>query len=94
VRSVELAPTLLPAGLDRRGRDVREGGAKPLFAGGVGVDGELAVAFLEALRVQLQEQRSRRFEQLVRDGDRDPAQLARAQRKALFSLSMNPSSGL
>jgi hypothetical protein len=69
---VELAPPLLPAGLDRTRRDLREELPEPRLSFGVRVDGELAVGLFEALRVELEEARPRRLERLVRNRECDP----------------------
>jgi hypothetical protein len=87
---VELAPALFPARLDRLRRHIREEFPEPGLPGGVRVDRELAVALLEALGVELEEARRRLLEQLGRNLERDPPELA--QRNALFSFSKNPSS--
>jgi hypothetical protein len=87
---VELTPALLPAGLDRLRRHIREELPEPGLPGGVRVDRELAVSLLETLGVDLEEARPRRLEQLGRNPQRDPSELA--QRNALFSFSKNPSS--
>ncbi|HEV2903239.1 MAG TPA: hypothetical protein VGW30_08260 [Gaiellaceae bacterium] len=89
-RPVELAPPLLPAGLDRPRRDLREELPEPCLSVGVRVDGELAVGLFEAFRMELEEPGPRRLERLSRNRECDPPQLA--QRNALFSFSKNPSS--
>jgi hypothetical protein len=61
------------------------------LAGGVGVDGEFSLGFLEAFWMEVEQTRPRLFQLGVRDGDRNPAKLG--QRNALLSLSKNPSSG-
>jgi hypothetical protein len=90
---VELAPSFLPPRLDLGSRDLGEQRAKSLLAGRVRVDGDLSIGFLEALRMQLEEPRPRFLQLVVRDCDRDAAELAPVQRNALLSFSKNPSSG-
>jgi hypothetical protein len=89
---VELAPAFLPPRLDWLGGDVGELAPEPVFAGRVGVDGERAAGFLEALRMELEQLGRDLLERLGRSRDDDPPELARAQRNALFSFSKNPSS--
>jgi hypothetical protein len=90
---VELAPSFLPPRLDRGGRDLGEQRAQSLLAGRVRVDGDLSLGLLEAFWMQLEEPRPRYLELVVRDCDRDSAELAPVQRNALLSFSKNPSSG-
>lgn len=90
---MKLAPAFLPPGLDPLGCDVREDCSQPRFAGRVRVDDELAVCLLEPLRVELEQARACLLDRFAGGRDRDPAKLALAQRKALFSLSKNPSPG-
>jgi hypothetical protein len=90
---VELAPPLLPPGLDElRGRFGKLA-PQPRFPGLIRVDDEPLVGLLESLGMELEKLRSRFLELLVRDRKRDPEKLA-AQRNALFSFSKNPSSVL
>jgi hypothetical protein len=90
---VKLSPALLPAGLDRLGGDVGKGGADPGLALLVGVGDQPPLRLLEALGMELEEDRPRLFERVRRDCDGDPAEDVEGQRNALFSLSKNPSSG-
>jgi hypothetical protein len=71
--------------------DVVERAANPFLAGRVGVDRELALALPEALGMEVEQPCPRLFQQIRRDRDRDPTELA--QRNALLSFSKNPSSG-
>ena len=87
---VELAPALLPARLDRLRRHIREELPEPGLPGGIRVDRELAVSLFEPLGVDLEEPRPRQLEQLGRNLEYDPPELA--QRNALFNFSKNPSS--
>ncbi len=91
---VELTPALFPAGLDRLRGDVGERCPQTLLTGLVGVDRKLAVALFEAFGMELEQLGSGWLEQVRRDREDDPAELALAQRNALFSLSKNPSSAL
>jgi hypothetical protein len=91
---VELAPTFLPPRLDKlHGRAV-ELGAQSLCPFGVRVDGESMLGLLEALGMEVEQPGSCFLELLGWNRERDPAELARAQRNALFSFSKNPSSVL
>jgi hypothetical protein len=89
---VKLAPALLPSGLDRGRGDRSEDELQSLLAVGVRVDREFAVRLLEALGMELEQPRPRLLEDIRRNRDRDPPQLA--QRNALFNFSKNPSSRL
>jgi hypothetical protein len=90
---VEIPPPFLPSRLDRLDGDVGERGSHRGLAGGVGVDREFPVGLLEPLRVELEQLRPRFLQQLVRDGNGDPANPFVVQRKALLSFPKNPSSG-
>jgi hypothetical protein len=89
---MELAPALLPPRLNRRSGDAFELLPEARLAGRIGVDRDVRGAFLEPLGMQLEQLRSDLFEQIGGDRDDDSAELASAQRNALFSLSKNPSS--
>src|SRR5215216_2767518 len=91
-RAVKLPPALLPPGLHRFGGDVAERRAKPLLARPVGVDDEGALFLLEALGMKLEQLRPGDLDRVGGDRDADPPKLAPRQRKALLSLSKNPSS--
>ena len=91
---MELPPTLFPSRLDGLGLDVVELFAQTGLAARVRVDGQRILSFLEALGMQLEQARRYLLPSRRRDRDRDPAELARAQRNALFSFSKNPSSDL
>jgi hypothetical protein len=88
---VELAPAVLPAGLDLLG--VRGGELGRQSLAGLAVRGELDVVatfdLLEAVGGELKESRPGLLGLVERDRDRNAP-----QRKALFSLSKNPSSAL
>jgi hypothetical protein len=88
---VKLAPALFPPRFDCARGDLGELATKAFLTGSVRIDGELVLALLEALRMEVEQPRPRLFQQFRRDRDRDPTELA--QRKALLSLSKNPSSG-
>jgi hypothetical protein len=87
---VELAPPLLPAGLDQLRFDRDKCLADARLALRVRVRDERAVALLEALRMEFEQSRTCFLERVGRDRDRDSAELPGAQRNALFSLSKNP----
>jgi hypothetical protein len=89
---MELAPPLLPPRLNRRRGDAVELLPEARLAGRIGVDRDVRGALLEPLGMQLEQLRSGLFEQISGDRDDDSAELASAQRNALFSLSKNPSS--
>ena len=91
---MEIAPALLPAGVDGVCPDRAERSPETLLPTRVGVGHELdavrEVTLLEAFREELEHQRPRALRTLWRDDRRDAAQ--RGQRNALFSFSKNPSS--
>ncbi len=89
-RAVELAPAILPSGLDLAPRRVRERGEDA--PGRLAVRGQLELAgtldLLEPLRGELDEPRAELLGRLDRNADRGAD-----QRNALFSFSKKPSSG-
>jgi hypothetical protein len=91
---VELLPAFLPVRRHVGGRDGTERGQQPRLASRVGVGRQhdliAAVGFLEALGKEREHLGARALGRVAGDGDRDPSDAA--QRKALFSLSKNPSS--
>ena len=93
-RAVELAPPLVPTGLDRDRARARKRGSEPLLERIVRVGGELdlvaALDLLEPFRRELDEQRAGNLRLAHRHGDRDAAEPA--YRSALFSRRKNPSS--
>src|SRR5207244_8017267 len=95
-RPVEVAPAVLPARFDVGRARAAEGVPEAFLAGGVGVRNELgrtaSLDLLESAREQLEHHGAGLLQPLVGDLDADSAQ--GAQRKALFSFSKKPSSGL
>src|SRR5438105_5591478 len=93
-RPVKIAPAILPARGNVSGRDRAEGSPEALLAAGVGVRRELdavrKVSLLEPLREELEHDGARDLGAAGRDDRGDAPE--RPQRKALFSLSKNPSS--
>ena len=90
---VERLPAVAPVGRNILAAHASERMPETFLAAGVGVGDELdpvrSVDFLEALGEELQHLSPCFFDALGRDCDRDAPQ--DVQRKALFSLSKNPS---
>jgi hypothetical protein len=86
-RPVKLAPAVLPTVCNLAGACTRKRG--DYTQRGVAVCRELVACLLESLGRQLDEARAQLLELLTRDADRRAD-----QRKALFSLSKNPSCGV